>query len=162
MNGKSCLVALALIAPLALPASALAQTQAPPTQAPSTSAPAAPGPQNGPESVRQHIADLHAMLQVTPAEEPQWNRFAQAMTANADSMHQAFEQRGAQLGTMNAAQDMESYAQLAALHAKNMQTIADAFQALYAVMPPAQQQNADTVFRSGGAPMGHHTAAATH
>ncbi len=156
MNGKSLFVALALLAPLALPAGALAQTPAP-----SASAPAAGGPQNGPETVQQHIEQLHAMLEITPAQAPQWNRFAQAMTANADSMHQAFEQRGAQLGTMNAAQDMASYAQLSALHAKNMQTIADAFQALYAVMPPAQQQNADAVFRAGGAPMGHH-AAATH
>jgi LTXXQ motif family protein len=159
MNGRSCLIALALIAPLGLPAGAIAQAPAP--TAPAANAPAA-GPQNGPETVQQRIDQLHAMLEIAPAQEPQWNRFAQAMTANAESMHQAFEQRGAQLATMNAAQDMESYAQLSALHAKNMQTLADAFTALYAVMPPAQQQNADAVFRERGAPLGHHAAATTH
>jgi periplasmic protein CpxP/Spy len=156
MNGKSRLALLALLALPALSAGALAQSQAqaqtPPAQT------TAPG---GPETVQQYIDQLHATLQITPAEQPQWDRFAQAMTANADSMHQAFTQRGAALGTMNAAQNMQSYAELAALHARNMQTLANAFQALYAAMPSAQQQNADVVFRSGGAPVGHHHATAS-
>jgi len=161
MNGKSLVVALALLAPLAMPVGAIAQ-QAPAQQAPAQPAPSASTAQNGPDAMQQHIDALHTMLEITPAEDPQWNRFAQAMTANADSMHQAFEQRGTQLATMNAAQNMQSYAQLSALHARNMQSVADAFQALYAVMTPAQQQNADMVFRSGGAPVGRHAAAATH
>ncbi len=149
MNGKFRLAFLVLLAPLALPAGALAQSQAQANQAQA----AAP---SGPETVQQYIDQLHATLQITPAQQPQWDRFAQAMTANADSMRQAFAQRGAALGTMNAAQNMQSYAELATLHARNMQTLANAFQTLYAAMTPAQQQNADAVFRTGGAPVGHH------
>jgi protein CpxP len=148
MNGKFHLALLVLLAPLALPVGALAQSQAQTNQVQ-----AAP---SGPESVQQYIDQLHATLQITPAQQPQWDRFAQAMTANAESMRQAFAQRGAALGTMNAAQNMQSYAELAALHARNMQTLANAFQALYATMTPAQQQNADAVFRAEGAPIGHH------
>jgi len=149
MNGKFRLAFLVLLAPLALPAGASAQSQAQTAEA------AAPAPA-GPETVQQYIDELHATLQITPAEQSQWDRFAQAMTENAESMHQAFAKRGAALGTMNAAQNMQSYAELAALHARNMQTLANAFQALYAVMTPGQQQNADAVFRTGGAPVGHH------
>ncbi|HUC19679.1 MAG TPA: Spy/CpxP family protein refolding chaperone [Acetobacteraceae bacterium] len=156
MNGKFRLAFLVLLAPLALPVGALAQSQAQTGQAQTGQAQTAAPPAGGPETAQQYIDQLHATLQITPAQQPQWDRFAQAMTGNAESMHQAFAQRGAALGTMNAAQNMQSYAELAALHARNMQTLANAFQALYATMTPEQQRNADAVFRTGGAPVGHH------
>ncbi|HTU52872.1 MAG TPA: Spy/CpxP family protein refolding chaperone [Acetobacteraceae bacterium] len=146
---KSWLTLAALLTPLALPAVALAQTAAPTPQA------AAPA-RGGPEGVQAYIDQMHAMLQITPAEQTEWDSFAQVMREGAAGMHQAFEQRGAALPTMTAVQNMQSYADLATRHAKDMEALAAAFQTLYAAMPPAQQQNADAVFRDWYAHPGHH------
>lgn len=155
MNGNRFSLMLALLAPLMLPVGAFSQTAAPTTAA-ST---ATPG-HNEPGTVQQRIDQLHTLLEITPAEQPQWNRFAQAMAENASGMHKAFEKRGAALGTMNAAENMESYAELSAMHAQNMQSLASTFHALYLVMTPEQKQNADVVFRSDETAVGHHHAAA--
>jgi periplasmic protein CpxP/Spy len=148
-TAKSWLALGMLLAPLALPAGAFAQTAAPPPQA------AAPS-HGGPESVDAYIDQMHAMLQITPAEQADWDTFAQVMRQGSAGMHQAFEQRGGALATMSAVQNMQSYADLAMQHAKDMQALAAAFQTLYAAMPPAQQQNADAVFRNWYAHPGHH------
>ena len=34
----------------------------------------------------QRLADLHSKLQITPAQEPQWQKFAQAMRDNGRKM----------------------------------------------------------------------------
>jgi hypothetical protein len=137
------LSALGVTAMLAAPVAALAQQSAP------ASRPEPKSATNGFASqVQQHISQLRTQLQITPAQDAQWNQFAQAMQQNADNMHAALEQRGAQLNTMNAPQDMQSYAHLAQVHAEDMQRLAAAFQSLYDAMTPAQQQNADNVFRS--------------
>ena len=47
------------------------------------------------ERVEARIKELHAQLRITPAEEPQWNEFAQVMRENARDMDQAFMQRAA-------------------------------------------------------------------
>ena len=49
---------------------------------------------------------------------------------------------------MNAAENMQSYAQIAELHAQDTQKLAAAFQTLYGSMSDAQKKNADTVFRA--------------
>ena len=63
--------------------------------------------------VENHIKRLHAQLQITPAEQPQWDQFAQVMRENARDMDQAFLQRAQQYPTMNAMQNMQSYEQMA-------------------------------------------------
>ncbi|MGH7068816.1 MAG: Spy/CpxP family protein refolding chaperone [Acetobacteraceae bacterium] len=143
MNAKSCLTLVALLGPLALPAGAFAQAPA------ATAVPAAPAPRAGtPGGLQQRIDELRVALQITPAEQTGWDRFVQVMRDNEATMHEAFQQRGAKLATMSAVQNMQSYADLASLHAKDMQTLAATFQTLYAAMTPAQQQNADAVFRA--------------
>jgi hypothetical protein len=42
------------------------------------------------ERVENHIKQLHAQLRITPAEQPQWDQFAQVMRDNARDMDQAF------------------------------------------------------------------------
>ena len=63
-------------------------------------------------------------------------------------MRTAIDQRGSQMDTMDAAQNMQSYAQLAQVHAQDMQQMASAFQTLYQSMSPEQRQNADQLFRA--------------
>lgn len=106
---------------------------------------AAPSPRM--QRVERHIAELHRRLDITPAEEPQWNAFAQVMRDNAMHMDQAFQARRAKGPSMNALEDLRSYAAVAQAHADDMQRLIPAFQALYDTMPPQQKTVADQVFR---------------
>src|SRR5271169_1678220 len=94
---------VAVAALLSLPAAAWAQSsQSPATQAATPAPPAAaaspmadhpvPG-KNAEERVENRIKELHAQLRITPAEEPQWNEFAQVMRENARAMDEAFKER---------------------------------------------------------------------
>ena len=103
---------------------------------------------NAEERVERRIKELHGQLQITPAEEPQWNEFAQVMRENARDMDQAFVQRAQQFPTMNAVQNMQSYEQLSEEHAQRVQKLVPAFQKLYDAMPDAQKRVADQVFRA--------------
>jgi protein CpxP len=113
---------------------------------------------NAEERVERRIKELHGQLQITPAEEPQWNEFAQAMRENARDMDQAFVQRAQQFPTMNAVQNMQSYEQLSEEHAQRVQKLVPAFQKLYDAMPDAQKRVADQVFRANAEKHMEHTA----
>lgn len=121
----------------------------------SLAAPAAALAQNGPASqpgtmeqrVQEHIQQLHQELGITQSQEQQWKQFARTMWQNAHQMQAELQQRQNRLGTMNAAQDMDSYARLAELHAQDMQRLSVAFQGLWTEMTPQQRQNATNLFR---------------
>jgi hypothetical protein len=146
----------ATMAALALPASfipmaAFAQT-ATPMSAPTSTPMAGPGTMPGMSKsatakVDQHINTLHDQLKITASEEPAWKQFAQVMRDNATQMDAAFHSR-ADIATMTAPANMQSYATLAQAHADGVKKLADAFSALYATFPPAQQKIADELFQS--------------
>ena len=149
------LASAAMAALLALPGVALAQSTtapAPVTPPPATTASplaAQPAPGNNAEQrVETHIRQLHAQLRITPAEQPQWDQFAQVMRENARDMDQAFMQRAQQYPTMNAVQNMQSYEQIAEAHAQHLQKLVPAFDTLYNAMPEQQRQLTDQVFRA--------------
>jgi hypothetical protein len=137
----SALFGLLLAATLTTPAAFAQNSPAITGQAPA-------GSQTAVERVEKRIADLHARLQITPAEEPLWDKFAQVMRDNAQRMSQTAGERAARLKDMNASDNMQSYAQLAMLHAQDVQSLSAAFQPLYASLSPDQQHTADTIFRS--------------
>jgi periplasmic protein CpxP/Spy len=148
---------LGVVALLSLPAVALAQSPQSPAPQAAASPPSAtstspiaghpvPG-KNAEERVERRIRELHAQLHITPAEEAQWNQFAEVMRENARDMDQAFMQRAQQFETMNAVQNMQSYEQLAEAHAQRVQKLVPAFQNLYNSMTDQQKQVADRVFR---------------
>jgi periplasmic protein CpxP/Spy len=156
-NLSNRLAPLGVAALLFLPAAALAQSSpspapqgaAPPSSAASTS-PIAGHPvagKNAEERVEHRIRELHAQLHITPAEEAQWNQFAEVMRENARDMDQAYMQRAQQFETMSAVQNMQSYEQLAEAHAQHVQKLVPAFQNLYDSMTAQQKQVADQVFR---------------
>lgn len=136
-------------------APAFSQTSASPTTSPAPAAePALPKAISA--RVEQHIRQLHGELGITPAQQPQWDQFAQVMRANAAEINQAFTERAAKVSAMNATDNMQSYAQLAQVHATNLQKLASAFQSLYGSFPEQQQRVADNVFRKSNAlPMRH-------
>jgi protein CpxP len=137
--------ALVMMVLLSAPAFALAQSAAP--AAPSTAgSPAAAG--GAQARVEARIKQLHAQLHITPAEEAQWDQFAQVMRDNARAMDEAAAQRAAKFPTMSAVQDLQSYEQLAEAHVQHLQKLIPAFQAIYDSMPAEQKQLADQVFRT--------------
>jgi predicted component of type VI protein secretion system len=137
-------VAGAPFAAFAAPPAPAAANVAPVAQAPEATPPL---PQAMEQKIDAHINMLHKQLAITPAQETQWNQFAQVMHDNAAAMHAALDKRGTQLNDMNAADNMQSYAELARVHADNMQKLATSFQTLYASLSDEQKHTADTVFR---------------
>jgi periplasmic protein CpxP/Spy len=152
------LAPVAVAALLALPAAAFAQSSAAPAAMPQGASPpaAASSPmaghpvvgKNAEERVARRINELHAQLRITPAEQQQWEQFAQVMRANAREMDQTFMQRAEQFPSMNAVQNMQSYEQIAEAHAQHVQKLVTAFENLYNAMPDQQKQLADQVFRT--------------
>jgi protein CpxP len=155
-NWSNRLASVAAAALLSLPVTALAQSSQssaarsatpPPVAAtsPMTDHPVAG--KNAQERVEQRIKQLHSQLQITPAEQPQWDQFAQVMHENARDMDQAFMQRSQKFPTMNAVENMRSYEQIAGDHTQRLQKLIPAFENLYNTMPDQQKRLADQVFR---------------
>jgi protein CpxP len=139
-----------LAATLSLPMAALAQNPAAPPKQTGHSDMARHTRQTMPDRVEQRIADLHARLHITPDQQAQWDKFAQVMRDNAQKMHQTVEDRATKIKSMNASDNMLSYAQIATQHAQDLQNLAAAFQPLYTSLSKDQQQTADAMFRDVG------------
>ncbi len=144
----AAVLAAATLPALAFPAASFAQASST-TAAPDTAASVS-------TKVEQHIKELHDKLGITPAEQPQWEQFAQVMRENAVQLTEAYKDRGTKVETMSAVDNMQSYAQLAQVHAANTQKLAAAFQTLYATFSDAQKQTADTVFQNAKGKHGPH------
>jgi lysophospholipase L1-like esterase len=158
---------VAIAAVLCLPAAMAQPRQTAATQGAGTPPPAAAASplaghpvlgKSAEERVERRINELHSQLQITPAEEPQWNEFAQVMRENARDMDQAFMQRAQQYPTMNALQNMQSYEQISEQHAQRVQKLIPAFQKLYDSMPDEQKRVADQVFRANAEKHMEHAA----
>jgi len=141
-----------------------AAAQDPPPAAPPTSqAQAAPdAPASAPSdatqrAVEQRIAALQAKLGITPAQQADWNAFAQVMRDNAASTDTAFHARAQGASTMNAVDNMNSYAAIARTYADNTQKLADSFSSFYGKLSAQQKQTADVLFRETPAPAAKHS-----
>ena len=143
---------ISLAATLSLPIAAAPQNPPAPPKQTTQSDTHRPAGQTTPDRVEQRIADLHARLHITPDQQALWDPFAQVMRDNAQHMRQAADDRANKLRTMNASENMISYAQLAMQHAQDVQNLATAFQPLYAALSPDQQKTADVMFRDVGMP----------
>ncbi|WP_431284110.1 Spy/CpxP family protein refolding chaperone [Humitalea sp. 24SJ18S-53] len=161
-----------LIIGLSLPLGAMAQGTPPPDAAAAAEAtppavtrpasrhrPAAATPEQMRQSMERYLTQLRTQLAVTPAQQPQWDQFAQVSRANATELQDRFAQRGTRLGRMSAAENMQDYAQISELQAQQLQRLATAFQALYDAMSPDQQRGADAVFRVNRPPTAPRNAA---
>lgn len=146
------------LAVLLVPSIGLAQSATPllpPTAAPTTpAAPAAAPPSSSPAAsaatqaaVDQRIRALQSQLGITEAQMPLWSAFAQAMRDNAAATDALFTQRAGAVATMNAPDNMHSYAQIARAYADNTDRLAAAFDSLYASLSDTQKQAADMLFR---------------
>ena len=68
------------------------------------------------------------------------------MRENAAHMEALQHERADKVATMNASEDMRSYADVARAHADDLQHLAAAFDTLYAAMTPEQKAAADRTF----------------
>ena len=139
------------VAALLVPSVGFAQSTAPipptaaPVAAPSSSQPAPSAATQA--AVDQRIRTLQSQLGITEAQMPLWSAFAQAMRENAAATDALFTQRAGAVTTMNAPDNMHSYAQIARAYADNTERLATAFDSLYASLSETQKQAADTLFR---------------
>jgi hypothetical protein len=133
--------------PAMVPGHATTPASSAPAPATATAEAAPPLPQAMEQKLDAHINMLHKQLAITPEQDSQWNQFAQVMHDNAAAMHAALDARGTKLADLNAADSMQSYADLARVHADNMQKLAASFQTLYASLSDEQKHTADMVFR---------------
>jgi protein CpxP len=119
------------------PINAPMQTVAAPTQA-----------QDPVERVEARITDLHAKLQITPAQEDLWKNVTQEMRDKAKTIDGLQRARFEKATTMTAVEDFKSYGEIADAHADGIKKFIPVFAALYNSMSDDQKKNADTIFRS--------------
>ena len=107
------------------------------------------------------ITQLHSKLQITPEQEALWTNVAQTMRDNSKTMEALIKARSENETTMNAIEDLKSYAEIADAHADGLNKFIPAFEPLYATMSDAQKKSADTLFHHGHqSGMKHHKAKA--
>jgi hypothetical protein len=138
--------ALTLLAPalaFAQPAPAAAAQPGAPTLNAATAA-----------AVQQRIDALKSRLGITAAQEPAWDAFAATMRDNAAKSDALFAQRTASAATMNAVDNMHSYAAITLAYAEDTEKLASAFDTLYASLTDAQKKTADELFRQQAATAG--------
>ena len=143
---RGIILAVPLVSTIALAQSAAPLPQTASPAAASPSGPAAPSAETQ-AAVDQRIKMLQTQLGITEAQKPLWSAFAQAMRDNAAVTDALFTQRGGAVTTMNATENMHSYAQIARAYADNTERLATAFDSLYASLSDTQKQAADTLFR---------------
>jgi hypothetical protein len=148
------IVLVLLLAPamsLAQPAPSTASIPAPATSpsggpvTPGAAPPALSAAARG--AIDERIEKLRSQLGITQAQMPLWSAFGQAMRDNAAATDALFAQRAGAVTTMNAVENMHSYAQIARAYADNTERLATAFDSLYASLSDVQKSAADTLFQ---------------
>jgi protein CpxP len=104
------------------------------------------------DRVEVRIKELHAKLKITPAQEEQWNNVTRVMRENAKTMEELIKARSEKAKTMNAVDDLKSYAEIAEAHADGIKKFIPAFEPLYAGMSDAQKKDADKLFHHHRSP----------
>jgi protein CpxP len=128
-----------------------AYAQAPsssPAVAPSSGAPAAMAKSDAKRdmAVESHIKDMHAQLQITPAEETQWAAVAKTMRDSAIETDKAIDKREALVNSASAVDNLNAYGDIAQAHADGVKKLAAVFAPLYASMSDDQKKAADALF----------------
>ncbi len=136
-----------LAASTTIPVASWAQTTTSSTTTTTASGTAAPESSRKAQ-VEQRIADMHATLHITPAEDPAFNTFAQVMLDNAQAMDAIVNRNESDLSMRTAVQTLQQYAAVTEQHAQNVQKLSAAFGTMYAMLSPAQQKMADEMFRN--------------
>lgn len=144
----STLIGVAALSAALLMVPALAQPPATPSTSQQMAAPkpAKPTPHRD-YGIEARITNLRDRLHITKAQEPMWDRVAQVMRGNAETLNKLIRERNAKLRTMTAVENLRTYAGIAEAHADGVRKLAAAFDGLYTSMSPTQKKDADELFR---------------
>ena len=93
------------------------------------------------------IAHLHEELKILPPQEPLFQKLADVMRENAETMGTLAKRRADAAKTMTAVEDLKSYAEISEAHAEGTKKMISAFQPLYDSMSDDQKKIADEEFR---------------
>jgi protein CpxP len=105
--------------------------------------PPAAAPQQA-DPVERQIADLQKKLQITAAQQPQFDAFAQIMRENAQAIDAAMRQQEQNRGP-NAVEALRASAQFAEAEAEGLKRLVPALQSLYDSLSDQQKRLADSV-----------------
>lgn len=101
------------------------------------------------EHVEARITKLHTQINITPAQEEQWNKVAEVMRDNAKRLDALTDMRKKAAKTMTAVDDLKSYSEVATAHVEGIQKLIPLFETLYNSLSDAQKKEADEAFRHG-------------
>ena len=132
--------------PQPAPRAGAPQRQAPQAAAPAPAQPGAAGP-----GIDRQIAELHKRLAITPAQQPQFDAFAQAMQQNTQTMNELLQQEQ-QNPKRNAVDDLRAAAKFAEAEADGLKRLLPSLQALYDSLSDQQKRTADQVLGNSGQP----------
>jgi protein CpxP len=113
---------------------------------PATTAPAPEAAR--PDAVEARITELHNRLQITSAQQTQWDNLVQVMRGNAKTMMDLQKERSQDVNSMTAVDAIKSYASVIKAHQAGMHRFVPAFEALYGSMSETQRKIADSMFRN--------------
>jgi periplasmic protein CpxP/Spy len=99
--------------------------------------------------IELRIKDMHSKLKITPAQEEQWDKVAQAMLDDAKTMDALTQARIDHAKDRTAVDDLKSYGEIVDAHADGIKKLTPLFADLYTGMSDEQKKQADTLFRYG-------------
>jgi hypothetical protein len=105
-----------------------------------------PQPPAQPPNVEANIASLHQRLQITPAQEAQFNALANIMRQNARAEASAPQSPPA---NASAVDSLRAEIQYDEMELAGMKRFLPALEALYATLSPTQRQAANAIFSQG-------------
>jgi LTXXQ motif family protein len=125
--------------------SQLTQAQSPGGQKPSAAQRQA---QPAGNPVEAQLGEVKKRLNITAAQQPQFEQFAAIVKQNAQAM-ESMMQKEAQKAERNAVDGLRTAASFAQTEADNLKRLVPALEALYASLTDQQKRAADQLFNSG-------------
>lgn len=113
------------------------------------------------ERVESRITELKSALKITPAQEPQWNAFADTLRKQARAgdgrvkEHRARADKGAKAAPVTAIQRLEQRQAFMKEASARMDELLATARPLYATLSPEQQKIADDLMARRGGRDGH-------
>jgi hypothetical protein len=93
--------------------------------------------------VEGRIAALRTELKITDAQEPQWNRFAEALRATAKSTNGMFEQMTSPATAATLPERLQRHEKMMSTHLNGLKALEAAVDPLYAALNHDQKKIAD-------------------